>query len=90
MNEFHIERTVCRRAVKAGWLVRKLTFPGRNGAPDRLFAKRGALVLIEFKRPGGKTSPAQEREIERLRAAGLEVHVVDDIEVGLEILGIYD
>ena len=84
--EKDIERTVCRVAREEGWYVRKFTSPAHRSVPDRLFIKRGRVVFIEFKRPGGKTTPGQDREIERLRAAGVAVYVCDSVHEALDRL----
>jgi hypothetical protein len=86
MIEAPIEDWACDEAEKAGWLVRKLKWVGRRSGCDRFFAKDGRVLLIEFKRPGGKPNPGQEREIARLQAAGVEVHVVDNPLAALRIL----
>ena len=88
MIESPIESFVVDKAKKGGWLARKLGWIGRNGAPDYFFAKDSRVVLIEFKRPGGKPRPGQEKEIAALQAAGVEVHVVDNPLAGLRILGL--
>jgi hypothetical protein len=82
MRETVIEQAVCEHAEKAGWLVRKVVYAGRRGAPDRWFLKDGRLVLIEFKRPGRSLDAHQQREHERLTRAGFTVHVIDSIEAG--------
>jgi hypothetical protein len=86
MIESPIEDWVCDEAEKAGWLVRKLKWIGRRSACDRFFAKGGRVVLIEFKRTGKEPNVIQEREIARLQAAGVEVHVVDNPLAALRIL----
>ncbi len=86
--ETAIEVTVCDTAREEGWFVRKLAWVGRRGGCDRFFAKNGRVVLIEFKRPGGKTSAGQERELKALQAAGVECHVVDNPLTAYRILGI--
>lgn len=75
MAERGAEQTVCNWAERDGWFVRKLAWPGRKGAPDRLFAKAGRVVFIEFKDVGEGARVIQQREHRRMRAAGLEVHV---------------
>jgi len=85
MLESYVERKVCDYAKRRGWLVRKLQWIGRHGAPDRVFVKSGRIVFVEFKAPGRKPTKNQEQEIARLRREGCEVHVVDDIEVGKAI-----
>lgn len=83
-----IETTVCNKAEAAGWLVRKVSWPGRRGAMDHVFAKRGRIVFIEFKAPGKTPNLLQEREIARWRFAGVEVYWIDNIAEGLRILGV--
>ena len=88
MIESPIEEWACQQAEDAGWLVRKLKWVGRRSACDRFFAKDGRVVLIEFKRPGKEPSETQEREIARLKAAGVEAYAVDSPLAGLRVLGI--
>lgn len=82
ISESVIENTVCAHAEMNGWLVRKLSWLGRRGAPDRLFMRNGMAVFVEFKATGETPDPIQVREIARMRKAGMTVHVIDDIEVG--------
>lgn len=86
--ESPLEDFACAEAEKAGWLVRKLQWVGRRNAPDRFFAKDGRVVLIEFKRPGGQPRPGQEKEIARLRGAGVEVYACDNPLAALNHLGV--
>jgi hypothetical protein len=83
-----VERTVCNKAEAAGWLVRKVSWPGRRAAMDRLFLKKGRHVWIEFKAPGEPAEPLQVREHKRFRLHGAEVHVIDDVAIGLKVLGL--
>jgi hypothetical protein len=83
MKELSVEATVCAYAEDRGWLVRKIVYPGRRGAPDRHFYKDGRLIIVEFKRPvGGVVSGNQKREHIRLMAAGFPVHLINDISKG--------
>ena len=82
MAESPIELTVCKWAEDRGWFVRKIAYVGRRNAADRLFIKGGRVVFVEFKAPGKDPRPGQEREIKRLRDAGAEVHVIDDMDDG--------
>jgi len=59
-----------------GWFVEKIMRTGRNGFPDRFYAKAGRVVLIEFKRPRGRITQQQLRRHDELRAAGVEVRIV--------------
>lgn len=90
VHESSVEGYVVRRAKAKGWIVRKLRWIGRRGAPDRVFLRRGRCVFIEFKRPGKAVRDQQKREFDRLRAAYPEVHQCDSIEEALAILEIND
>lgn len=82
MTEGFIERVVTDHARTCGFIVRKLKWIGRIGAPDRLFMGDGRAVFIEFKATGKGPEPHQKREVARMRRAGMEVHVVNDVGVG--------
>jgi hypothetical protein len=86
--ESNVEMPVVRRAERAGWFVRKLCWVGRRGAPDRFFAKKGRIVLIEFKDDGKSPDLNQLEEHRQLREAGVEVHVCDRVEDALRVLGL--
>jgi len=65
-----------------GILVRKMAAVGHTGFPDVLLAWNGRVVLVELKSPTGRgrLSKKQENEISRLKAAGINVYVVDNKE----------
>ena len=66
-------------AVEAeGWVVRKVEWPGRRGAPDRCCLGPDERVLwAEIKRPvGGRLAPLQKREHRILRAVGQSVWMI--------------
>ena len=86
MIEKAVEMPVVRRAERSGWFVRKLEWPGRAGAPDRLFIKDARVVFIEFKRPGGQPRLSQIVEHDRMRAAGAEIHVCDNAADAISLL----
>jgi hypothetical protein len=86
--EAGVEMPVVRRAEKAGWMVRKVQWIGRIGAPDRLFIKGGRHVWIEFKDKGKVPRKSQELEHDRLRAAGAEIYYCDSAIEALRILGL--
>ena len=88
MIESVIEDYVVETARKQGWFCRKVKWLGRRNAPDRLFAKDGRLLFIEFKTPGGKPRAGQQREIKEMQAAGIEVHVCDNPVSAFLALGI--
>lgn len=80
MRENVIEEDAVRKAEERGWLVRKVVYAGRRGAPDRFMWKGGKLLMVEFKRPGRAPDAHQEREHKRLADAGWKVHVIDSWE----------
>lgn len=86
-KESYIEEKVCERAKEVGYDVRKVSWIGRRGAPDRFFFHQeiGVSFYIEFKAPGEDLDPLQVREIGRMRKAGLIVHVIDCVEAGYEL-----
>ena len=87
MLESAIENPVVTRAEKAGYFVRKVQWVGRRSAPDRLFARKDrGQVYIEFKKPGDDARLSQKLEHDRMRAAGIEVHVCDSIDDAMRIL----
>jgi hypothetical protein len=87
--ECSIEGEAVTAAERAGFLARKMAWPGKRNAPDHMFARadRG-VVFIEFKRPGEPVPLRQKLEHDRLRKAGLEVHVCWTLQEALDILGI--
>lgn len=84
-NEAGVERYLVKQAKLRGAEVRKVAWPGRRGAPDRvLMLPGGRVVWVELKAPGrGATFPAnaherqQDREHRRMRRAGQIVYVAD-------------
>lgn len=84
--EYGIENEVVEWAEEDGWLVRKLKWIGRRSAPDRLFAKGGRVVFIEFKDPDGRMSEGQKRERKRMLDAGMDVHTIDSVEEAIRVL----
>lgn len=86
MLESNVEEKAIKRAKEKGFLVRKVQWIGRRGAPDRLFSRDDTgPFLVELKAPGKPLQPHQEREIARLRAAGFRVYVIDNIAAAYEL-----
>lgn len=80
MREVRIERALREAVAEAGGIAYKFTSPGRPGVPDRIVLLPGRPVqFVEVKRPGGKATPAQEREHARIAAMGYEVRVVSTL-----------
>lgn len=89
LKESDIEDYLVRRVKAMDGEVRKVQWPGRKSAPDRVVMRRceTPTVWVELKRPGGKTTfpknaheEAQAREHDRMRRAGQYVVVIDSFE----------
>ena len=98
MRERDIERHLVKRVKALGGEVRKVSWIGRRGAPDRLVMlpevrinNRPALpplaAWVELKAPGKLPTLQQLREHDRLRAMGQRVEVIDSLEGVGELLG---
>lgn len=86
--EKDIEAKVCDYAKKLNCIVYKFTSPNRRSVPDRLFIMPGGrgVFFIEFKRLGHKPTVAQEVEIAKIRAQGIYVGVVDNVDAGKKVI----
>lgn len=85
--ESKIEKAVSDYAKKQGFYVRKFKSSSQRGVPDRLFlTPDGVTFFIEFKRPGGKTSALQDREINEIKKRGGIAMVCDSTEQGKTII----
>lgn len=89
MLERDVEKRVGDYAKAKGFWHRKFTSPQRRGVPDRIFARCGRVFWIEFKAAGKKPTPLQLSEIAKMRAVGLTVFVVDNVEDGKTIIDDY-
>ena len=84
--EADIELAAVAWAKANGVFCRKVQWIGRRNAPDRLFGVRHG-VFVEFKRPGARLRMGQLKEIDRMRAAGIEAHgPVDSFALFLKIM----
>lgn len=61
---------------------------GVRGAPDRICWLAGRCKAIEFKRPGGKLSEAQQVIRDRIRAAGGEYEVITTLAQFVEVFNL--
>lgn len=90
MLEKEIENKVCKHARKMGYMVCKQDWPGRRGAPDRLFVSRGGVAfMVEFKSARGRLSKNQERVIKELTRRDFPVYIIDNVETGVSLLELY-
>lgn len=89
-QERALEKYLKERCEELGIKERKLKFPGRDGAPDRVIGGNGVgPVLIEIKDKNGKLSAQQESEHWELSLMGFDVYVVYSKEDVDNILGTF-
>jgi len=70
-----------RLAKKYGISYINLITTGSKGDPDKIILPKGrSIILAEFKAPGGKLSPSQEKKIALYRSLGYDVRVVIGVE----------
>jgi hypothetical protein len=65
-----------------GGEVRKVSWIGRRGAPDRLvmLPRPKGTIWVELKAPGKKPTSNQLREHQRMRELGQRVEVIDSLQ----------
>jgi len=81
MLERDVENRLVRAIKKLGGIAYKFTSPGRRSVPDRLvLMPDGTVTFVEVKRPGGRLTEGQKREIDKLRNLGQNVFIVYDYE----------
>ena len=86
MPEREIRKHLKTRVEDYGGEVRAVSWLGRRNAPDvlclfpRWHRYPARHDFVETKAPGGKPTPAQAREHERMRAAGCTVLVLSTVE----------
>ena len=89
-REKEIEERARRWAQSQGWYCRKWSSPSVAGVPDRIFIQAGVVVFIEMKRPGGRLTARQEREIRELQRHGAVAEVAYSVDDVKAILGRYE
>lgn len=81
MREKVIEAALRDGVKRLGGIAYKFVSPGNVGVPDRLVLWPGGRVqFVELKAPGGRLSPMQVRQIERLRALGFSALVLSSLD----------
>lgn len=81
VKESTIERYLVKQFALHGAIVRKVSWLGRRGAPDRVvFVHNGGIVWVELKAPNKKPSALQRQEHARLNALGHTVHLIDNMQ----------
>ena len=90
MLEKDVERKVGDYAKARGFIVFKFSSPSRASVPDRIFISPfGDVFFIEFKAPGKKATPAQQRELDRINKQGACAWCCDDVDFGKRIIEQY-
>lgn len=81
MREREIEEYLRLGVKRLGGIAFKFTSPGNAGVPDRIVIMPGnRIYFIELKRSGGEARPLQKMQINRLKALGCSVSVIDSKE----------
>jgi hypothetical protein len=78
--EKEVERDGSDYALSRGWLEYKITSPSVRGFPDRFYARRGRIVLAEWKRGDEQPTDQQLKRHKELRDAGVEVVVLRSVD----------
>ena len=86
IKEAAIEKHVTDHAKRLGCLSRKMNGLGNRAWPDRMYLYNGAVMFIEFKRPGLTATPLQLHFHSMLKNMGFWVAVVDDKEFGKQVI----
>lgn len=78
VRESTIESYLRDRVKATGGRAYKFVSPGNIGVPDRLIVFPGGTVYFrELKAPGKKPTPLQMKQMDKLRALGFDVGVID-------------
>lgn len=85
-GESTLESQASAFAIKRGWFEVKLMRCNIDSMPDRLYHRRGYTMYIEYKRFGEGPNPKQAKRHRELRAKGIPVHVVDNLEAAYDLL----
>ena len=88
MNERDITRAIMDYLLlKGAWVFKVHGHLGqKKGVPDILACLQGRFIAIEVKRPGGKLSEYQEREIAAIERAGGRTIVARDVSDVMDLL----
>lgn len=84
--ERNVEKRCTTRAKSAGYLAWKFTVLNVVGVPDRIFLGHGRVFFVEFKKLNKTARLKQRLVINKMRAHGVEVYVVDNVEAFDKIL----
>lgn len=86
-SEKTLERRLAREIDKRGGMCLKWHSGTYTGMPDRvILMMSGRTYFAELKSTGKTISPRQRHVIERLRAIGHKVHIIDSTETLTRLL----
>lgn len=76
-SEADFQTRVCQTAKLFGWWWHHHTISRYSvaGWPDLVLLRRKESLFVELKKETGKVTPVQADVMEKMRQAGLEVHV---------------
>lgn len=82
-TEKQLQNYIRQRALRLGATFDKVESRSRAGFPDCFIARNGGVWLVEVKSPAGtgRVSPHQERCMADLTAHGVNVFVIDSVEL---------
>lgn len=78
MSESKLESQIVTLCSKLGLLTYKFSSPSQRGVPDRVIMGHGRILFLELKNADCKPTGLQEREIERIRDAGISAGWADN------------
>jgi len=92
-TEAQIQAGIIEYLRRTGWLVLELRGNAKRGGPvyqtkgtpDLYALRKGRSIWLEIKRPDQHPTPEQAALHEIMRAQGVEVYVVRDLDALLEI-----
>ncbi len=76
IRERKIEHYLDEKIQALGGITRAWKKSNVDGVPDQIVIIEGIVVFVEVKTVDGKTSSAQDREIQNLKDAGAYAYVV--------------
>jgi hypothetical protein len=79
-DESDIETKGTEFAERRGWFAVKLMRCNKDSMPDRLYHRKGMTLYVEYKKPGEVPTTKQAKRHRELRAQGIPVHAIDNLE----------
>ena len=80
MLESKVQAKHIKQLEKQGWYCVKIITCNKNGFPDVMALKDGAVKFYEYKGSTGKVRPLQEFRHKELRELGFSVDVIKHID----------